>query len=31
MRECFDPTVYKKDWQYQEGDLTVTRLSLIHI
>ena len=25
MRECFDPHVYKKDWQYQEGDLTVTR------
>ena len=25
MRECFDPNVYKKDWQYQEGDLTVTR------
>ena len=25
MRECFDPTVYKKDWQYQDGDLTVTR------
>ena len=25
MRECFDPTVYKKDWQYREGDLTVTR------
>jgi len=25
MRECFDPTVYKADWQYQEGDLTVTR------
>ena len=25
MRECFNPDVYKKDWQYQEGDLTVTR------
>ncbi len=25
MRECFNPEVYKKDWQYQEGDLTVTR------
>ena len=25
MRECFDPQIYKKDWQYQEGDLTVTR------
>lgn len=25
MRECFDPNVYKRDWQYQEGDLTVTR------
>lgn len=25
MRECFDPEIYKKDWQYQEGDLTVTR------
>ena len=25
MRECFDPKIYKKDWQYQEGDLTVTR------
>ena len=25
MRECFDPTVYKADWQYQDGDLTITR------
>ncbi|MEC4272661.1 molybdopterin-dependent oxidoreductase [Adlercreutzia sp. R25] len=25
MRDCFNPEVYKKDWQYQEGDLTVTR------
>ncbi len=25
MRECFDPNIYKKDWQYQDGDLTVTR------
>ena len=25
MREIFNPDVYKKDWQYQDGDLTVTR------
>jgi anaerobic selenocysteine-containing dehydrogenase len=25
LRDCFDPKVYKKDWQWQEGDLTVTR------
>ena len=25
LRSCFDPEVYKKDWQWHEGDLTVTR------